>query len=100
MVAIARALINESGLLLVDEPTKGLAPLLVSEVAGALEHAAGLATILVVEQNLAVVQRVAEDVIVVDGGRVVHSGSASELLAEPAAGPRAPGRHGPAESRT
>jgi branched-chain amino acid transport system ATP-binding protein len=83
MVAIGRALLNPNSLLLVDEPTKGLAPLLVSEVAVALERAVELATILVVEQNLAVVQRIAEDVVVLDGGRVVHAGSAQELFASP-----------------
>jgi branched-chain amino acid transport system ATP-binding protein len=83
MVAIARALLNENELLLVDEPTKGLAPLLVSEVAVALERAAGLTTVVLVEQNLGVVQRVADDVVVLDGGRVVHAGSARELFAEP-----------------
>jgi branched-chain amino acid transport system ATP-binding protein len=83
MVAIARALLNDNSLLLVDEPTKGLAPLLVSEVAVALERAVELATVLVVEQNLAVVQRIAEDVVVLDGGRVVHAGSAQELFADP-----------------
>jgi len=83
MVAIARALLNDNSLLLVDEPTKGLAPLLVSEVAVALERAVELATVLVVEQNLGVVQRIAEDVVVLDGGRVVYAGTAQELFASP-----------------
>jgi branched-chain amino acid transport system ATP-binding protein len=83
MVAIARALLNENHLLLVDEPTKGLAPLLVSEVAAALERAAELATVVLVEQNLGVVKRVAHDVVVLDGGRVVHEGAAGELLSSP-----------------
>jgi branched-chain amino acid transport system ATP-binding protein len=83
MVAIARALLNENPVLLVDEPTKGLAPLLVTEVAVALERAAELATVLLVEQNLAVVARVAQQVVVLDGGRVVHAGGANELLGDP-----------------
>jgi branched-chain amino acid transport system ATP-binding protein len=80
MVAIARALLNENRLLLVDEPTKGLAPLLVTEVARSLETAREHTTILLVEQNLGVVRRLADTVVVLDTGRVVHTGPASELL--------------------
>ena len=83
MVAIARALLNENRLLLIDEPTKGLAPFLVTEVAKVLERASEIATILLVEQNLGVVQRLARDAVVLDQGRVVHTGPAGELLSDP-----------------
>jgi branched-chain amino acid transport system ATP-binding protein len=84
MLALGRALLNENRLLLVDEPTKGLAPLLVTEVARALERIAELTTVLLVEQNLGVVKRIARDAIVLDGGRVTYAGPAEELLSDPA----------------
>jgi branched-chain amino acid transport system ATP-binding protein len=83
MLAIGRALLNDNRLLLVDEPTKGLAPRLVTEVAVVLERVAELATVLLVEQNLGVVRRLARDVVVLDQGRVVHQGSATAFLAQP-----------------
>jgi branched-chain amino acid transport system ATP-binding protein len=83
MVAIARALLNDNRVLLVDEPTKGLAPALVAEVAQVLERLAELTTVLLVEQNLGVVRRIARDVVVLDQGRVVHTGGAKELIAQP-----------------
>jgi branched-chain amino acid transport system ATP-binding protein len=82
MLTLGRALLNDNRLLLVDEPTKGLSPLLVNEVAKALERIREHTTVLLVEQNLGVVRHVADDVVVLDQGRVVHAGPAPEFLAD------------------
>lgn len=83
MVSLARVLLRDNRLLLIDEPTKGLAPKLVTEVADVLAEVAAATPILLVEQNLPLVRRIADTVIVLDAGRVVHAGSAAELIADP-----------------
>jgi len=84
MVALARVLLADNRLLLVDEPTKGLAPQVVVEVARALERIAQTVPVLLVEQNLGVVGRLARHAIVLNQGRVVHDGDATTLLGDAA----------------
>lgn len=85
MVALARALLNaDNRILLIDEPTKGLAPLVVKRVADALKRAAEVTTILLVEQNLAVARHLVRDVVVLDQGRVVYAGDVAALIDDPA----------------
>lgn len=80
MLSLGRVLQNANRLLLVDEPTKGLAPRVVTSVAAVLAQVAGTVPILLVEQNLAVVRHLATSSVVLSGGRVAWTGPASELL--------------------
>ena len=85
MVALARGFLNASNrILLIDEPTKGLSPLMVKRVASALQRAAEVATILLVEQNLAVARHLVRDVVVLDQGSVVFAGEVAALIDDPA----------------
>ena len=84
MLSIARVLLNrDNRILLVDEPTKGLSPLMVRNVVDALERAASLVTMLLVEQNLPVANRLAKRAIVLDQGRVGYRGTVAELMDDP-----------------
>ena len=85
MVAIGRTLLNGNRLIIADEPTKGLAPKVVTEVAQVLERAAQAVPVLLVEQNLAMVRRLAAHCVVLADGRTAHTGPADALLADPEA---------------
>jgi branched-chain amino acid transport system ATP-binding protein len=78
MVAIGRSLLNDNRMLMVDEPTKGLAPKIVTEVADVLERAAATVPILLVEQNLALVRRLTDRAVLVADGRVAYTGALSD----------------------
>jgi branched-chain amino acid transport system ATP-binding protein len=81
MLAIARVLLNPNRLLLVDEPTKGLAPRLVTEVADVVARIADSVPILLVEQNLALVRRVGRDAVVLAAGSGAGLGGAGGTVA-------------------
>ena len=76
MLAVARAIIEPRQLLIVDEPSKGLAPAIINNMIDAFAQlkASGV-TILLVEQNINFAKRLGDQVAVMDNGRVVHSGS-------------------------
>ena len=85
MVAIARAMVEPRPLILVDEPTKGLAPAIVNSLATAFRELKNSATtILLVEQNFAFVRALGDDVNVMDDGRVRHTGSMQDLARDDA----------------
>jgi branched-chain amino acid transport system ATP-binding protein len=81
MVAISRALLGSPGLVLLDEPSQGLAPRMVQQVLEVIRRLRkARVAVLLVEQNPFTALSVADRVYVMDKGRVVHEGSAAELL--------------------
>ncbi|MGE4328108.1 MAG: ABC transporter ATP-binding protein [Pseudodonghicola sp.] len=83
MLSIARAMVEERKLYLIDEPTKGLAPAIVSTMARALKDLKEQgASILLVEQNFAVARALGDTANVMDDGRVIWSGAMAELAGD------------------
>ncbi len=80
MLAIARAMVEPRRLLLIDEPSKGLAPVIVGNLIAVLrELKATQTTVLLVEQNFGMARALGDGVAVMDDGRVVHRGAMAEL---------------------
>jgi branched-chain amino acid transport system ATP-binding protein len=83
MLSFARAFIEERRLLLIDEPTKGLAPAIIGALIDCLREVKRRgATILLVEQNFRVAQEIGDTVGVMDNGRVIYTGAMSELAGD------------------
>ena len=85
MLAIARALLSRPKMILLDEPSEGIMPALVDEMADLfLELRRGGTTLLLVEQNVELALEISDRAYVLDQGRVVHQGASVTLLADPA----------------
>jgi branched-chain amino acid transport system ATP-binding protein len=82
MLAIGRALVNPARLLLIDEPSKGLAPIVVEHLIGALQAMKRHATVVLVEQNFSMASRLGDECYVMDDGRTVHAGPMAALAAD------------------
>ncbi len=85
MVAVSRAIVEPRDLLIVDEPSKGLAPAIINNMIDAFDQLkrSGV-TILLVEQNINFAKRLGDTVAVMDNGKVVHAGSMAALAADEA----------------
>ena len=81
MRAIARALMTNPRLLLLDEPLEGLAPIIVEELAASLANLEGVATILV-EQHVEIALALTDEAICIERGRIAHRGPSRELAAD------------------
>ena len=84
MLAVARAIIEPRDLILIDEPTKGLAPSIIDAMADAFREIAETTTILLVEQNFEFAKSLGRDMAVIDDGRIVHSGTMADFVANKA----------------
>lgn len=80
MLAIARAIVNETSLLLIDEPSKGLAPIIVEALIEAINQIKNRSVVVLVEQNFYMASSVGDRFYIMDDGRAVLSGNMAELI--------------------
>ena len=84
MLAIARAMAEPRALILIDEPTKGLAPSIIRNMVDAFREIARETTILLVEQNFFFARSLGSGVAVIEDGRIIHRGQMADLAADEA----------------
>lgn len=80
MLAVARALVADNRLLLIDEPSEGLAPVLIEQMMDAIRQLSSHSTVLLVEQNFIVASRLAQHYVIVEEGRTVKAGAMGDLV--------------------
>ena len=85
MLAIARALVPDNQLLLIDEPSEGLAPVIIESMMAAIRELAKESTVILVEQNFLVASQLAEYYVIIEEGRSVQDGKMKDLAADKAA---------------
>jgi branched-chain amino acid transport system ATP-binding protein len=84
MLAIARALVADNQLLLIDEPSEGLAPVIVEQMMEAIRKLTEQAAVILVEQNFIVASHLADRYVIIEDGRSAHSGLMKDLLQDKA----------------
>ncbi len=84
MLAVARALVPDNQLLLIDEPSEGLAPVIIEQMMAAIRQLSTQSTILLVEQNFVVASQLAKKYVIIEEGRSVQSGLMADLVQDTA----------------
>jgi len=84
MLAIARALVPDNRLLLIDEPSEGLAPIIIEHIVAALHRLSEYITVLLVEQNFRMAAQLADQYYILDDGRSVQAGRMADLVQDQA----------------
>ena len=84
MLAVARALVPDNELLLIDEPSEGLAPVIIEQMMAAIQQLSAQSTVLLVEQNFVVASRLAQRYVIIEEGQSVKSGLMADLVQDKA----------------
>ncbi len=80
MLAVARALVADNRLLLIDEPSEGLAPVIIEQMMSAIDELSAESTVLLVEQNFLVASRLASQYVIIEEGQSVQAGAMADLV--------------------